>query len=286
MVNYTKINVDAPLSDAFQDLGLKWAAVIVSIGGITALVASTLCSLLGQPRIYYQMAKDGLLPKRFAEVHPRTQVPTFSTLVTCISASLIAFIFDLDALSNMISIGTLLAFTMVCGSVIILRCRQPAEQKVPRPLHHQPLRRYPALMVLLDIPIAIYLIVFFVFSALMSIGLKVEWPWWSLALLGIPLVFITIVLYMFEQPNKPTTFQCPYVPLLPLVGLLFNTFIIFQLVLIDVAAIYRVIGWCAIGMCIYFGYGIHHSKLNNYSAAEAAVQSHEISKLGDDIQYR
>ena len=248
MVNYVNINVDSPLSSAFKTVHLPWAAIIVAFGGVTALVASTLCSLLGQPRIYYQMAMDGLLPPRFGHVNAR-QVPVFGTLVTAVSASLLAFLFELTTLTAMISIGTLLAFTMVCCGIIVMRCRLP-EGQVPS-------TKSPTWRKYFHIPTMLF--VYFLDAVLVSAGFKHGYEWWKLLLLAIPMPVLMIVFGMLPQPNLPTTFKCPFVPFVPLLGVLVNTFLIVQL---NVDSIYRVIGWTVLGMIIYFGYGIRHSKLN------------------------
>jgi len=246
---YADLSTSAPLAQAFQDRGVKWASIIVSVGGVTALVASVLCSLLGQPRIYYQMAKDGLLPPQFGHVNPRTQAPVFGTVVTGISASILALLLDLNTLADMISIGTLLAFTVVCGGIVVMRCRYPDNYDGP-PAR---LARWNTL------PVTWLLCIFFLFAVGASFEVKFDAPWYSIVLTSIPLFVVLGMLWLRPQPGRPQTFQCPLVPLVPLVGILVNTFLIIQL---NIDSIYRVIGWTAIGMAIYFGYGIRHSRLN------------------------
>ena len=98
MVPYKLINNNAPLSEAFIYVGLGWAAKAVAIGSITTLTSTTLTSLMGQPRIFYQMAQDGLLFKIFAKVSSR-QIPVFGTIITGVLAALLAFLFNLDILT-------------------------------------------------------------------------------------------------------------------------------------------------------------------------------------------
>jgi basic amino acid/polyamine antiporter, APA family len=248
MVNYTEISVDSPLTDAFENIGLKWAAIIVAVGGVTALVASTLCSLLGQPRIYYQMAMDGLIPKRFGNVNPKTQVPVFGTLVTGVTSSILALCLELSTLTSMISIGTLLAFTVVCAGVIVMRCQPRGEGFQHYTMDWQKYFSIPAM-----------LFVYFLDAVLVSLGIKHSFEWWVLIILGIPILVLVVLFSLLPQPNKPTTFQCPLVPFFPLLGILVNTFLIVQL---NIDSIYRVMVWTMLGMLIYFGYGIRHSKLN------------------------
>ena len=115
------MDIKSPLATAFSDAGMGWAGTVVALGTTTTLASTTLCSLFGQPRIFYCMAKDGLLMKRFASVHPKTQVPVFGTLVSSAVAGVLAFFLDIDALSDMVSIGTLMAFCVVCLGILVLR---------------------------------------------------------------------------------------------------------------------------------------------------------------------
>jgi APA family basic amino acid/polyamine antiporter len=249
MLSYVDLEngLNAPLAYAFRYRHNKWAAIIISVGGVTALVASTLCSLLGQPRIYFQMAKDGLLPKRFGTVSEKTQAPVFGTIATGVSASILAVLLDLNTLADMISIGTLLAFTVVCGGVIVMRCRTLDGATPP------PTNRFEM------IPVPLLLFLFFIDAVGVSFLVKFDEEWWTIFITAMPLLVIFVILAIRPQPGRPSTFTCPFVPLVPLVGILVNTFLIIQL---NIDSIYRVIGWTAIGMAIYFGYGIRHSRLN------------------------
>jgi amino acid transporter len=125
MVPWYLLDQNRPLATAFKQVGNDWAATLIAGITVTGLTASTLTSLFGQPRIFYRMAKDGLLFRAFATLHPTTKAPLWGTIITGCSAAFIAFIFSLDALSNMISIGTLLAFSTVCGGIVILRYESP-----------------------------------------------------------------------------------------------------------------------------------------------------------------
>jgi amino acid transporter len=119
---YELQNDQTPLATAFQSVGLKWASTLISAATVTALTGNTLTSLFGQPRIFYRMAKDGLLFQQFAQLHPKTKAPLWGTIYTGIAAALIAFLIPLGSLANMImisiDIGTLLAFsTSACAGV-------------------------------------------------------------------------------------------------------------------------------------------------------------------------
>ncbi|KAB2049483.1 hypothetical protein ES319_A13G179800v1 [Gossypium barbadense] len=135
LVPYYAMDPDTPISSAFASNGMQWAAYIITVGAVTALISTLMGSILPQPRILMAMARDGLLPSFFLDVNKHTQVPVNSTLATGIVASILAFFMDVSQLAGMVSVGTLLAFTMVAVSVLILRYVPPDE--VPLPLSLQ-----------------------------------------------------------------------------------------------------------------------------------------------------
>lgn len=132
IVHYSGLNVPAPLALAIDKTGnaLAWLRPLIKIGAIAGLSSVILVMLLGQPRIFFTMAKDGLLPASFSKVHPRFRTPYITTIVTGIVSCTIAGLLPINILSELVSIGTLLAFTIVCISIIILRKKRP---DVPRP---------------------------------------------------------------------------------------------------------------------------------------------------------
>nr|XP_023929161.1 cationic amino acid transporter 2, vacuolar-like [Quercus suber]POF24236.1 cationic amino acid transporter 2, vacuolar [Quercus suber] len=134
LVPYYAMDPDTPISSAFASHGMQWAAYIITVGTITALCSTLLGSILPQPRILMAMARDGLLPPFFSEVNIKTQVPMKGTIVTGIGAAILAFIMDVSQLAGMVSVGTLLAFTMVAISVLILRYVPPDEVPLPSSL--------------------------------------------------------------------------------------------------------------------------------------------------------
>ncbi|MGH8218697.1 MAG: amino acid permease [Steroidobacteraceae bacterium] len=126
MVPYTRLNVDAPVAvalDAHPELA--WLSALVKIGAIAGMTSVILTSLLGQPRILLAMADDGLLPPVMSRCHARFKTPHVSTLITGIFAALIAGVFPLDVLADLISIGILLAFAVVCIGVLVMRSKRP-----------------------------------------------------------------------------------------------------------------------------------------------------------------
>jgi APA family basic amino acid/polyamine antiporter len=127
VVNYKELNVPAPVAFAVERVGssVSWTKTLIELGAIAGLSSVILVLLLAQPRIFFQMALDGLLPRTFARVHPRFRTPFVTTLLTGAVTALIAGLFPVQVLSELVSIGTLLAFTIVCISVIILRRTRP-----------------------------------------------------------------------------------------------------------------------------------------------------------------
>jgi APA family basic amino acid/polyamine antiporter len=127
VVNYSKLNVPAPIAVAVSTLGpsLAWLEYFIKIGAIAGLSSVILVMLLGQPRIFYTMSKDGLLPPVFSAVHPKFRTPWIAQLLTGAIAMLIAGLFPIGLLGELVSIGTLLAFAIVCAGVFVLRFTDP-----------------------------------------------------------------------------------------------------------------------------------------------------------------
>jgi APA family basic amino acid/polyamine antiporter len=132
LAHYTELNVPHPVFVAIEKAGpaLKWLGFFVNIGAIMGLASVVLVMLMGQPRIFFTMARDGLLPPVFGKVHPKFGTPYISTIVTGLVAAVIAGMFPIGLLGELVSIGTLLAFVIVCGGIIVLRRKQP---DLPRP---------------------------------------------------------------------------------------------------------------------------------------------------------
>jgi APA family basic amino acid/polyamine antiporter len=127
IVNYKELNVDAPIALAIDRAGegLAWLSPFIKLGAIAGLSSVILVMMLGQSRIYYSISKDGLLPQVFSKVHEKHGVPHNATLFASAVTALIAGLFPLHVLSELVSIGTLTAFTIVCISILILRKTQP-----------------------------------------------------------------------------------------------------------------------------------------------------------------
>ena len=184
MVPYDKINIEAPISAAFGEVGLQWASFLISVGAVAGITSVLLVMMLSQPRVLLAMARDGLLPYSFfGVVHPRFRTPWKSTIVTGIFVALLGSLLPLRVLAELVNIGTLLAFVIVCAAVLIMRKTNP-------------------------------------------------------------------------EAVRP--FRCPLVPVIPILGILSCLLLMLAL---PVENWYRLAGWLAIGMVIYFTYGVHHSHL-------------------------
>jgi APA family basic amino acid/polyamine antiporter len=126
MAHYQDLNNDAPVSAAIGAVpGLGWLREVVNIAIAIGLASTILSLLYGQSRIFYSMARDGLLPKMFGEVNPRTRTPIGGTVITSLCAGLIAGVFPISVLGELVSMGTLLAFILICGGVLYLRVKNP-----------------------------------------------------------------------------------------------------------------------------------------------------------------
>jgi len=127
IVSYKDLGVPAPIAYAIDQTGqaLAWLKPLIKIGAIAGLSSVILVMLMGQPRIFFAMSKDGLLPKSFSKVHPRFRTPYITTIITGLVAVTLAGLLPINILSELVSIGTLLAFVIVCAGVLVMRKTKP-----------------------------------------------------------------------------------------------------------------------------------------------------------------
>jgi APA family basic amino acid/polyamine antiporter len=184
MVPWREINMEAPVARAFLDRGLATASHVITVGALAGLTSVMLVMLLGQTRVLYSMAHDGLLPKRFfADIHPKYRTPWKNTILVGLLAAIVGSVTPIDDIGKMVNIGTLLAFVIVCAAVLVLRR---------------------------------------------------------------------------TNPGQPRPFRTPWVPAVPILGIVFNGYMMYKLGWVNWA---RLIGWLIIGLIIYFSYSRHHSRL-------------------------
>jgi APA family basic amino acid/polyamine antiporter len=149
MVPWRSINVEAPLAVAFLDHHLTTASTVITAGALAGLTSVMLVMLLGQTRVLYSMANDGLLPRKFfAAIHPKFRTPYKTTILVGLLAAIIGSITPIDQLGKMVNIGTLLAFVIVCIAIIVLRRTNPNQ---PRPFRTPLVPLIPALGVAINV---------------------------------------------------------------------------------------------------------------------------------------
>ena len=192
MVRWQEVNIEAPIARAFMDRGLTTASHIITVGALAGLTSVMLVMLLGQTRVLYSMANDGLLPKKFfAAIHPKFRTPYKNTIAVGLLAAIVGSITPIDDIGKMVNIGTLLAFVIVCIAVMVLRRTNP---EIARP------------------------------------------------------------------------FRTPLVPAVPILGVIFNGYMMYKLGWINWA---RLIIWLVIGMVVYFSYSVKHSRVRAGEAEKA-----------------
>jgi amino acid transporter len=128
MVSFSQLNVSDPLAEVFKLKAVKWMLFIVSIGAVVAMTSVLLVFQMGQPRIWMSMSRDGLLPKKFSSIHPKYKTPGFATIVTGLVVGIPLFFTDENFVLDFTSIGTLFAFVLVCGGVMML---PQQKEKIP-----------------------------------------------------------------------------------------------------------------------------------------------------------
>ncbi len=251
MVSYTLLGVSDPLAEIFALKGVKWMLFIVSIAAVVAMTSVMLVFQMGQPRIWMTMSRDGLLPKRFSSIHPKYKTPAFATIITGLVVGLPMFFTDENFILDFTSIGTLFAFVLVCGGVLLLPT-QSADEKLATEATKGKFR-LPYINAKYIFPIIIvatfsFLIYqfpeFFVDAFNFSgdkIGLK-------LPMIGFFIVCIVMTILSFLK-------NLSLIPVLGLVsccylltGMAASNWIWFSI-------------WLAIGLVVYFLYSRNHSKL-------------------------
>lgn len=207
MVKYKEIDVDAPFAVAFDNNHEHWASVVVSFGAIFAITTSLLSSLMGQPRVYIAMARDGLIPDWFSEVSRTYGTPVNASIFTSVTTGLLALVVDIDILAQLVSIGTLSIFLSVNNGLLVRRYT-PREATSYR-------ERAPAIMRCLLLTASCL-----IFSTLYFQGQ----PTWTLIVMTLFILASTLLFHTIEMEElnvpKKGEFKTPLVPWVPALGVL------------------------------------------------------------------
>jgi len=238
MVPYSQLNVGDPLSMVFEARGLKVISIVVAVSAIIATASVLLVFQMGQPRIWMSMSRDGLLPKAFSRVHPKYKTPSFSTIVTGLVVAVPALFLNLETVLALTSIGTLFAFVLVCGGILVLD-QQPNK---PDSKFKVPYVNGKYIIPLLFI-VSIVIILFQApdhFSSLISLE-------------GFPMVIFWMAMLVISILAFLKKFS-----LLPVLGMVSYFYLMAQE---SHTNWLRFLVWLAIGLIIYFAYSRFHSKL-------------------------
>lgn len=245
----------------------------MSIGAIFSLFTNMLGVLYPLPRILYAMSSDGLLFGVFKRINERTQTPVNATLISSLLAAILALVFDLEQLIETLSIGTLSAYTIVAVSIVLLHYRpnhthdsvSANEKKSPtfaeilnQILNLNCLKRPNSLSSNI---IKITILLFALFTLMFCLTLRIDWKHLVckhavLIAVGICLLFLFLIIASQPKNECDLSMKVPAVPLLPLLSIFMNLYLMFNL---DVNTWIRFGVWIAIGYVIYFTYGIRHS---------------------------
>jgi basic amino acid/polyamine antiporter, APA family len=252
MTNYSKLNVADPLAFVFKDQHSAITNIIagvISVSAVIVIASVLLIYQLGQPRIWMSMSRDGLLPKAFSRIHPKYHTPSFSTIVTGFVVAIPALFLNLDAVIALTSIGTLFAFVLVCGGVLVLQNQKDRpESKFKVPYING---KYIVPVLLLGSLCWVYLKVPGYFSSLTTVE-------------DIPMIIFLVVTVIMSVYTFIKSFS-----LIPVLGLLSCFYLMAQE---GHTNWWRFIIWLAVGLVIYFSYSKRNSKLaNKNSPADAGL---------------
>ena len=243
MVSYKELQVGDPLAFVFMRVGLEKISYIISFSAVIATASVLLVFQMGQPRIWMSMSRDGLLPKAFSRIHPKYKTPSFATIVTGLFVAIPALFLNLTEVTDLTSIGTLFAFVLVCGGVLLLPKREEGELK-PK----------------FQIP---YINSQFIVPVLFIVGVIIFWKnflglfdfteGWEIFKDKLPFflfVLLAIALTISSFLKK--------LSLIPVLGLASCFYLMTELGFTNWM---RFLIWLVIGLAVYFLYSRHHSKL-------------------------
>nr|XP_020644288.1 high affinity cationic amino acid transporter 1 isoform X1 [Pogona vitticeps]XP_020644289.1 high affinity cationic amino acid transporter 1 isoform X1 [Pogona vitticeps]XP_020644290.1 high affinity cationic amino acid transporter 1 isoform X1 [Pogona vitticeps] len=303
MMPYYLLDRNSPLPVAFKHVGWDGANYAVAVGSLCALSTSLLGSMFPMPRVIYAMAEDGLLFKFLSHVNERTKTPMIATLTSGVVAAVMAFLLDLKDLVDLMSIGTLLAYSLVAACVLVLRYQpeQPnlayqmasttdevdnnesvstsesqtaflpeEEEKYSLKAVIFPQNTDPSKLSGFIVNVSSFIIGFLIvtFCSLTVLGKEalINGKTWAITLLVIVFVLcLVFIVIIWRQPESKTklSFKVPFLPVLPVLSIFVNMYLMMQL---DGGTWIRFAIWMLIGMIIYFAYGVWNSVEASYTA--------------------
>jgi amino acid transporter len=235
MVNYKELNVADPLAYVFTNVGFDAVAGIISVSAVVAITSALLAYQIGQPRIWMTMSRDGLLGKKFGEIHPKFKTPAFATIITGILVAVPSLFFKMSFFVDLTSVGTFFAFILVCAGVLYLDTKgmsKDAKFKIP------------------------YINAKYLCGILMIGALYFTYSQGNIMqhVEEKPLLFVFWAVWL---ALSLMSFKYNF-SLLPIFGILTNLYLMTELGWTN----WRMfIIWMSIGLVIYFSYGYSHSKL-------------------------
>lgn len=237
MVNYKDLQVGDPLAYVFSKVGLKNISYVISVSAVIATASVLLIFQLGQPRIWMSMSRDGLLPKAFSRIHPKYHTPSFATIITGIVVAVPALFLNLTEVTNLTSIGTLFAFVLVCGGVLLLPREAAVRGKFRLPYINSQFI-VPTLFI-----IGVYFGRHWISGLFEGESLHHKFPYFLFLLLSLTLSILAFVKKL---------------SLIPVLGLLSCFYLMAEL---EYESWIRFLSWLVIGLVIYFSYGYKNSVL-------------------------
>ena len=245
MVSYKDLRVGDPLAFVFQKVGLHNISYVISISAVVATASVLLIFQLGQPRIWMSMSRDGLLPKIFSRIHPKYHTPSFSTIITGLVVAVPALFLNLTIVTDLTSIGTLFAFVLVCGGVLLL----PKETG-----HHRGRFRIPYINAQWIIPVlfivGIYFFRDFITEKFTAKNAHENFPFFIFLLLSAALTVTAFIKKL---------------SLIPVLGLLSCLYLMTEM---GYTNWLRFLVWLVVGLIIYFSYSYKNSVIAKDSRLE------------------
>jgi amino acid transporter len=256
MVSYRELGIGDPLLYVFQEKNLQWISGIIAVSAIIAMASVMLVFQVGQPRIWMSMSRDGLLPPRFSKVHKRFKTPAFATLITGIVVAVPTLFTNLTEMTDLTSIGTLMAFILVCGGILLLGKQNDNSKGFKVPYMNS--RKFLPPIV----AVVIALLIFYNSNGIIRFFSSTDpdqpdLTSWDIFKHKIPMIGFIVVssVVMFLAIRKKLS-------LIPVLGLLTNLYLISEL---GITNWMRFIVWLMIGLILYFVYGNRHSRLSKES---------------------